>query len=121
MFGHFVLCACPFVFEVLTNVRLKVLFPSIAISIDGDSLTVFFPQILQCSQIGDHPQEDLATFVWTPDMKVKTCTKPFIFWLPARTCCKNLAILFKTKFKICQIRPIFSTLELTCMMEKEMD
>jgi hypothetical protein len=49
---------------------------------------------LQCSQIGDHPQEDLAIFGQTPDMKAKTFTKPFIFWLPAGTCCKNLAILF---------------------------
>jgi hypothetical protein len=32
---------------------------------------------LQCSQIGDHPQEDLATFGWTPDMKVEEFTKPF--------------------------------------------
>jgi hypothetical protein len=54
-------------------------------------------------------------------LKVKKFTKPFIFWLPAGTCCRNLAIVFRTKFEIHQIRAIFSTPELTCMMKKEID
>ncbi len=53
---------------------------------------VFFPQILLYIQTGDDPQEDLAKFGYGPDMKVIFFLKnAFIFWLTARTCCRNMA------------------------------
>jgi hypothetical protein len=43
-------------------------------------------------QTGDDPQEDLAKFGYGPDMKVIFFLKnAFIFWLTARTCCRNMA------------------------------
>jgi hypothetical protein len=47
--------------------------------------------ILQCSETGNHPQEDLAKYGYILDMKVNFLKKnPCIFWLPAGTCSKNL-------------------------------
>lgn len=45
-----------------------------------------FFQILWCGQMGTHPQEECAKFGHRPDKN------PFIFWLHAETCCRNLAI-----------------------------
>jgi hypothetical protein len=41
-------------------------------------------------QTGDHPQEELAKFGYGPDVKEEFFNNPFIFWLPAGTCCTDL-------------------------------
>jgi hypothetical protein len=42
-------------------------------------------------QTGDHPQEELAKFGYRPDVKEEVYfNNPFIFWLPAGTCCTFL-------------------------------
>jgi hypothetical protein len=52
----------------------------------------FFPLVFLCSPTGDHSQEDLTKFGNRPDMKVENFKNPVVFWLPAKTCCKILAI-----------------------------
>ncbi len=45
-------------------------------------------------QTGDRQWEALARFGYRPDMNIIFFMNPFIFWLPARTCWGNLAILY---------------------------
>jgi hypothetical protein len=44
-----------------------------------------------------HPKEDLAKFGYRPCLKVKTSKNHFMFWLPAGTYCRNMAILIIKK------------------------
>jgi len=37
-------------------------------------------------------QEDLAKFGYRPGMKIKKFRYPFMYWLPAGTYCRDLAI-----------------------------
>jgi hypothetical protein len=68
---------------------------------------------LWCSQLDDHPQEDLAKFGYSTDMKIEKIKNRSIFWLHARTYCQNLAILFF--FEICRIGIIFSQKSSVCL------
>jgi len=42
------------------------------------------------SQIGEHQEENLAKFGYKPDIRVEKIKNFLMFFLPARTCCKNL-------------------------------
>jgi hypothetical protein len=42
--------------------------------------------------MGDHPKEDLAKSGYRPCLKAKTIMNLFMFWLPAGTYCRNMAI-----------------------------
>jgi hypothetical protein len=55
---------------------------------------------------GNHQQEYLAKFGSRPDMKAQKIKNPFMFWLPAGTCCK-IWVFFIKKFKSWRIWTIF--------------
>ncbi len=52
------------------------------------------------SQIDDHWQKELPKFGYRPYMIVKDYKNPFIFWLFAWSCCKNLTISFSISEEI---------------------
>lgn len=56
---------------------------------------VFYFSSLWCSQTRDHPQEDLVKFGYRQYIYLKN--NPLMFWLLAKTCCRNLAILIFLK------------------------
>jgi hypothetical protein len=64
-----------------------------------------------------HSQEDLAKFGNRSDMKVENFQNPFVFWLPAKTCCKILAIYICVCVcaRVWQIRAIFSQKSFACV------
>jgi hypothetical protein len=64
------------------------------------SATWVFFSILWCSQIDDHWQEELPKFGYRPYMIIKDFKNPFIFWLFAWSCCKNLTISFSISEEI---------------------
>jgi hypothetical protein len=64
------------------------------------SATWVFFSILWCSQIDDHQQEELPKFGYRPYMIIKGFKNPFIFWLFAWSCRKNLTISFSISEEI---------------------
>jgi len=63
--------------------------------------------------LDNHPQEDLAKFGYSTDMKIEKIKNHFMFWLRARTYFRNLVILFF--FEICRIGVIFSQKSFVCL------
>jgi len=69
------------------------------------------------SQIGEHQEENLAKFGYKPDMRVEKIKNFLMFFLPARTCCKNLVFppphnsgeLGSFKKRMCQKLLFFSS------------
>jgi len=60
-------------------------------------------------QTGDHPQEELAKFGYRPDVKEEFLNNPFIFWLPAGTCCTDLAGDFSSFLQnLAKLGPFFT-------------
>jgi hypothetical protein len=66
------------------------------------------PQILWCSQIGDHSHEDLAKYGCRLDMRRENFQNPFTFCLLVATCCTNMAPKYTKNWDLANLGHFFT-------------